>query len=449
MQQYEEQIDRIRKKLVTAKKEDSESKVFGADSHKYFIGKPLQAAELSAFETAYNIMLPEAYKAFLLQLGNGGKSYADSAAGPFYGIYPLGTRIDELTDEPRQYLSKPVKIYPDITTEAWEQLIAEAAQEDISDEEYMAAMGNIYAGILPIGSQGCTYLHGLVLNGEHTGKVVNLDADRQKPAFTFEATFLDWYERWLDEIISGELRRDGPSWFGYNMGGDATSLLEKYQAADDQITQQHCLRGILTKQSVPPALLPVFEKEYLSAADDRKKNWLQILTKFDYVLAKPYLQAYTAIDLLSVFQFIFWYAKDKSNEWTEVIEKHIAGIEDSETFTYCTYLLIATKTDYGHLIAPMTQSNHENIRKTAFYNLGLLANKAAYIDTFITGLNDPSNVVVHAALQALSGVQHPKLLPAYKKIAERFPTEQDYILSNLGHRLHEIGLTVSELRKMM
>ena len=87
--------------------------------------------------------------------------------------------------------------------------------EEMSDEEFDKEMGNIFSGILPIGSQGCTYLHGIILNGKHKGKVVNLDISRQKPKFTYENNFLDWYERWLDEVISEELLKDGPSWFGY------------------------------------------------------------------------------------------------------------------------------------------------------------------------------------------------------------------------------------------
>lgn len=370
-----------------------------------------------------------------------------AGAGPFYGIYPLDGCVDELTTDPEKYLSQPVKIYPGITAEEWQHLIKETQEDDIPDAAFEAAMGNIYAGILPIGSQGCGYLHGLVLNGEHAGKVVNVDIDRQQPQFTFEDNFLDWYERWLDEIISEELSTDGPSWFGYTMGGSVTALLNKYHAATDQLTKHQCIRGILAKRRIDPEMEIQMEKEYLHAETIYKREWLQVLAKCSYPLAKPHLLAYSTIDLLAVVQFIWWYAKDKSSEWQEVITRSLPGINDHETFRFCTYLLVEMKIDYAPLMIPATTHENEQICVTAFYTLGKLENKPGYLDVFINGLGNPANTVIHAALQALSGVKDKRLLPAYKKVLERFPTEQDYILSNLGHRLDDMGLTVQELEK--
>ncbi|MEZ2445599.1 SMI1/KNR4 family protein [Chitinophaga sp. RCC_12] len=447
MHQFKEQIERISTKLKAAKQKDQQLKVFGASYHKYIIHAPLEEAELSGFEKEYNISLPGSFRAFLLHVGHGGVSQAGSAAGPYYGIYPLKKGANDLASNPEKYLSEPVKIYPGISDDEWNNLIKETEREDLSDEAYDAAIQNIYTGILPIGSQGCAYIHGLVLNGEHAGKVVNIDIDRQKPKFTFENNFLDWYERWLDEIISGDLLADGVSWFGYTIGGSVTFLLEKYHAASDKTTRLNCISGILNKQSIEPAVAAILEREYRGAEEEYKLHWLQALTKFSYPLAKPYLVAYSDIDLLSVVQFIWWYAKDKSMEWREIIEKNIGSIRNEETFRFCTYLLGEMKGDHAHLIIPMTANSNEDIRKTAFYTLGKLKKKTAYLDVFINGLNDPSNDVVHAALQALSGVKDKRLLPEYKKIAERFPTEQDYILSNLGHRLAEMGLTIEKLKK--
>ena len=448
MHQYDEQIARIKQKFVAAKKKDRQHKVFGASSHKYIVNKPLEPADITRFEEKYHISLPGSFSAFLLQFGNGGESHADSAAGPFYGIFPLGKSTDELTSEPEKYLREPVKICPGISADTWTEMTKAFEDDDMTDEAFDAANGDLYAGILPLGSQGCTYLHGLILNGPHTGKVVNLDMDRQRPSFTFEDTFLDWYERWLDEIISGDLIRDTPSWFGYAMGGNAATLLEKYHAAPDDITKQHCLSGMLTKQNIADDIISGLEKEYQTANGQCQRLLLQILTRHNYPLAKPYLLAYCNVDLLAVFQFIFWYAKDKSIEWREVIEKNMAHITDGETFTFCTYLLTAAPADYGHLVSPMTKSENEAIRSTAFYTLGQLSHKADYIDDFINGLHDDATRVILSSLQALAGVTDERLLPAYKKLSERFPTEQDYILSNLGHRLKEFGLTINDLKSL-
>jgi hypothetical protein len=63
------------------------------------------------------------------------------------------------------------------------------------------------------------------------------------------------------------------------------------------------------------------------------------------------------------------------------------------------------------------------------------------LECFIEGLQDKSNRVVHSTLQALTNVKDKRLLEYYRIIAEKFPTEQDYILVNLNHRLADYSLT--------
>jgi hypothetical protein len=217
MKAFTEQIKRIRNKLPEAKNADKDLKVFGAESHKYVVNRPASESEISEFENKYNIQLPACYKAFITQVGNGGIGYADSAAGPYYGIYPLGKNTDDLIyDDPETYLKNDCFIRPEMTDEYWRSLIKIIGDKILSDEDYKKEVSKIYGGILPIGSQGCSYLHGIVLNGPYAGRVVNLDMNGYKPQFAFEKNFLDWYERWLDEIISGKLIRDIPTWFGYD-----------------------------------------------------------------------------------------------------------------------------------------------------------------------------------------------------------------------------------------
>lgn len=213
---YEPQIGRIRSKLEIAKDTDTSFKVFGAGSHRYFIKPPVPTIKVIAFESEYGISLPECYRSFVTQIGSGGISYFDSGAGPFFGIYPFGENVDQLVEAPKIYLRENAKIYSGLTDSEWSNLMSRIEEEeDIPDEEYHKEIGEIYSGILPIGHQGCAYIHAIILNGESRGKVVNLDITGNKPIFTYENNFLDWYERWLDEIISGELISIKPTWFGY------------------------------------------------------------------------------------------------------------------------------------------------------------------------------------------------------------------------------------------
>ncbi|MCK0161376.1 SMI1/KNR4 family protein [Allomuricauda sp. F6463D] len=212
-----EQIERLKQKLQQAKETDNHYKVFGAGSHKYEMNGPISISKIIAFEQYYSVQLPECYKSFVLQIGNGGKSFLNSGSGPYFGIYPFGQNLDDLIyKNVENHLKKECALYPNITWTEWDKMTDPFYEEDITDEDYNRLNGTLYGGILPLGSQGCSFIHALVLNGPHKGRVVNLDrGELSPPKFSEDHTFLDWYERWLNEIISGKLITTSPSWFGY------------------------------------------------------------------------------------------------------------------------------------------------------------------------------------------------------------------------------------------
>ncbi|WP_080753707.1 SMI1/KNR4 family protein [Janthinobacterium lividum] len=440
---HSEQIQRIKTKLTNAQKADKELKVFGADSHQYRIKPPAPEREVRAFEERFSLVLPECYRSFLTSLGNGGQSTCGSAAGPFYGIYPLGHGVDELAERPASHLNKPAIINPAMTDEEWERLMERIKDDDeISDEEYEKEREKIYGGLLPIGSQGCTCIHALVLNGPHAGRVVNLDIDLQRPQFAFEMNFLDWYERWLDEVIAGYLTEGGPTWFGYTMRGDDNQLMHAYAKANNRDTKLEALKG-LTKPATATdencrKLLELCGEE---DAEIRRLA-LAMLTKFSYLMARQSLHAHILsddYDCLVACQNINWYAKNKANEWSALLRSRLPKVHTSETFRVISYLLLESSMDFSEDFRPFCTHEDENIRVTAFYSLGKLRNKNNLVDLFILGLDDISAKVVHSALQALAGVQDQRLLKAYDRVLERFKTDENYVLTNLKHRFKEMG----------
>ncbi|WP_264529673.1 SMI1/KNR4 family protein [Flavobacterium sp. N502540] len=443
------QIDRVKKKLVLAKSADKDLKVFGADSHKYIVKETVNKDEILAFEKEYDVQLPEDYKAFLIHIGNGGISYENSAAGPGYGIFPFGENVDEFVSEnAKKYLKEDCKLDLMMSDSFWEDLNRVIEENDeISNEDFYAELGKIFSGLLPIGTQGCTYYYALVLNGEWKGRVVNVDIDRQKPFFVFESNFLDWYERWLDEIIPENSMANEPDLFRYTLGGLSGYILEVYFSTEDQEVKKECLSGVLKKNTVSSEILTVLEEQYKVSSGEIRETILQVLTKFDYERSKPYLLDFAKENLQAVFQFVFWYAKDKSADWLEFIKANADTIKDEETFRFCTYLLKETKLDYGAIIIPFASNESEEVKVSAYYSLGQLKNKSKYLDVFIAGLNDSSNRVIHTVLQALDGVEDRKLLKHYKAIAEKFPKEKDYILANLNHRLKVYGLNNKSIIK--
>ena len=447
-----EQLLRIQQKLAQAKAADKNLEVFGADAHQYHLNPPVSEAEVLAFEKKYGVQLPECYRAFMLTIGDAKAKKSDFIAGPYFGLYAFGTSVDSLLYEKIEtYLKAPCNLSPDMIQEEWETLsdpllFSEEDEED-NDDKYFAERAKVFGGLLPLGSQGCTYEHALVLNGKYAGRVVNIDLELAQPKFAFEANFLDWYERYLDEVISGQLIDDRPTWFGYHRGEPAEELLNEYEQTTDRKTQTDCLDGVYHKK--PPlesALLGKIEK--LIALNNEDRDFLiEILSQSSYERAKPYLQDLVTKDPKKVFQFVWWYAKDHCADWVPVIKEFLPTITDERTFDFATYLLTEGDDNFEEVILPFTDNENLQIRSTAYYTLGESKKKEQYLDTFIKGLQETDTGVLCTVMQALSGVEDKRLLPYYKAIAKRFPEEKDYVLSNLEYRLASFGLTIEEARK--
>ena len=447
-----EQLHRIQQKLAQAKAADKDLQVFGADAHKYHLNPPVSEAEVLAFEQKYGVQLPECYRAFMLTVGDAKAKKSDFIAGPYYGLYAFGTSLDSLLYEKIEtYLKAPCNLCPDMTQEEWETLsdplLSSEEDEEEDEDEYFAERAKVFGGLLPLGSQGCTYEHALVLNGKYAGRVVNVDLDLAQPKFAFEANFLDWYERYLDEVISGQLIDDRPTWFGYHRGEPAEVLLNEYEHTTNRKTQTDCLDGVYHKKPpLEPTLLYKIEK--LIALDNEDRTFLiEILTQSSYGRAKPYLQDLVTNDPKKVFQFVWWYAQDHCTDWVSVVKELLPTITDERTFDFATYLLTEGDDNFEEVILPFTDDENPQIRSTAYYTLGESEKREQYLDTFIKGLQETDTGVLCTVMQALSGVEDKRLLPYYKAIAKRFPEEKDYVLSNLEHRLASFGLTIEEARK--
>ena len=452
-----EQLQRIQQKLAQAKAADKDLEVFGASSHKYHLNPPVSEAEVLTFEEKYGVSLPEDYRAFVQTIGDINAQKLETMAGPYYGLSAFGTQVDDLLYEGSEiYLKAPCALSPDMTQEEWETLSAplETEEEELEEEGYVIEVednyieecGKVFGGLLPLGSQGCAYYHALVLNGKYAGRVVNVNWDLLKPVFAFETNFLDWYERYLDEVISGQLMDDRPTWFGYHRGEPAEELLNEYEQTTDRKTQTDCLDGVYHKK--PPLSEKVLDRiEALISLNNEDRDFLiEILSQSSYERAKPYLRDLVTEKPKKVFQFIWWYAQDHCADWVPAVKELLPTINDEETFNFATYLLAETE-DFEEDILPFTDNANPQIRSTAYYTLGESEKKEQYLDVFIKGLQETDNSVLCTVIQAISGVKDERLLPYYKQIAKHFSKDEYYILSNLKWALEPFGLTVEEARK--
>jgi hypothetical protein len=166
------------------------------------------------FERDLSIHLPRDYRDFITRLANGG-------AGPFYGVFPLGT-VDENFGLRKWHVNDGLIGDPsrpfDLTHE-WND-ISLLPSADLADEnqgEYdrqMEDLESVYFrpdllnGAIPICHQGCALRIWLVVTGETTG---HLWDDRRseyegirplKLKNGLPAAFGTWYLEWLQDSLT-------------------------------------------------------------------------------------------------------------------------------------------------------------------------------------------------------------------------------------------------------
>ncbi|WP_405080069.1 SMI1/KNR4 family protein [Paenibacillus chitinolyticus] len=272
----ETQLDRIKNKLEKAMRKDTAFSVFGASSHKYRVYEKLTVKELADWQAKNQVTLPEPYTQFLTKVGNGG-------AGPYYGIYS----IEKATSYTDSGLTKKCVLHPGMTKEEWNRLTEPLINdEDISDLEYDAARERVLGGMLCIGTQGCEYDMYLVLEGKHRGKIVyTSDFYLDRPFFfVYEDNFLDWYERWLDEII---LDYD-IAWFSSRMPGDESALIQVYQNAPNEEIKSKALDGMFKFKKISRPTIDFLE----SVAEQRQNDRItaiQLICKTSVDAGRGYL----------------------------------------------------------------------------------------------------------------------------------------------------------------
>ncbi len=449
MQQYTEQIGRIKQKLATARRIDEDLKVSGADSHQYQISPPLQPKEIERFEQKQGISLPDCYKAFLCQMGNGGKSYRKSAAGPYYGIYPLGAELKELREFTANSFASPCVLAPTMTDEEWSEL---ALREDEDEDDVEVGHGDtldldvadtLYNGILPLGSQGCDNAHGLILNGPYRGRVVYLDITMcQKPHICYEENFLDWYERWLDEIESGILLQSRVAGFGILMGGDDEQLFDAFDFSEDRRSQIICL---LSMQRLLTASRESSDRLLALSSDtdpELRHCALSALTKLDYHKAVEPLRTHllgTDTDMFIAAQAVYYLAPDHIVDWQFQLLERFDQIQSGVTFDIFGTLLKEAGVDFTDKIVPYCEHPDDEIRAHAISYLARCGNKKRFVDIFVQALGDSSSRVLFHAINAIVYLRDPRLLRPVYELVLATDADDEYMMISLENHVQKIG----------
>ncbi len=204
-------IDSIRDDLERCRNAKRQPNVFGAESHGFEVNPPVKESVIARFEAKHDIELPEDYRLFLTEIGNGG-------AGPYYGVFKLGEMDNSFSysrwkadDGFMGVLSEP---FPH--TKAWNDVPLFPEEQDDEDayEADLEAFDAVYwnsknvNGAIPICHQGCAYRNWLVVTGPESGNVwEDLRVDHKglipvKVKRKRRASFLVWYNDWLQQAVA-------------------------------------------------------------------------------------------------------------------------------------------------------------------------------------------------------------------------------------------------------
>jgi hypothetical protein len=208
-----ERLEKIKAKLEELKKKDKEMMVFGAGDdkfygtigHHYELNPVLSEEEIVIVEKKLGISLPEEYRAFIKEHGNGG-------AGPAWGLFTLENTYPEeefLKDYP-EFCSMTCDYGDDYANGIRGQ------KEKLKDPYYMETVEG-FGGFLKLSNYGHQMTAYMVVGGDQqVGKMwfLNEDGDKlqiapmMKEGEDWQVSFLDWYEGWLDESLA-EVSKSG------------------------------------------------------------------------------------------------------------------------------------------------------------------------------------------------------------------------------------------------
>ncbi len=390
---------KLRKQLKRAGEKDSNFSRFGADSHKYQRKSPASEDMIAAFEAHIGISLPDGYRNFLLWIGNGG-------AGPFYGLYSLGA-------------AEPCQL-PDYSAGA----------------------------VLPLGTQGCTLMTGLVLDGPDRGRVIYYDEDQCSPPTVMrEPDFLTWYERWIREVIAGY--DDEEMYFGLYLDGNPQELMERYEQTEDVQTRIEIVESCYKFLELPSKQKAYFKKVCDGEQDPGLRMVLiKMLCHFHVsgmVEQIGVLWDFGAYpEAISVICYSGgWEAKEVW--WPRVLEK-MSSLRGQPFWDACS--IFSALKDYPEIHAGLLKSQlyredlDWNDKSFLFTCLSKLNGREEVLDYFLDYLPDEKNherMEYHTLIYAIwvtKGIHDLRLERVWVSLLDKFRTTQDAQDDYKGSQLH-------------
>lgn len=427
-------LARIREKIPLVKQVDSELNLFGADSHEYELNPVIALADIEKWQKRTGATLPQDFVQFLTQIGNGG-------LGPYYGI----VRFEDSESRFDQTAALPSILSPTMSQEEWQKLTF--LDDDCSDEEFDERENYIHQGVFYLGTCGCEYDLLLVITGEYAGRIIYTNhwcGSNQPFFFSYELSFSQWYERWLDEVIQGY----ETSWFGHRIGGDEQTLFDLYIQMDSSELRCQVLSGLTKLKLLSDKGLVLLTEIIKENQGEESKLALRVLAQYAPNIASSYLMsALKSIDRAwqnLAISTIFFNQKENLADYKDSILELIKSVEDADFIRFAGYILkdlAATQAeDFAHLF----EHSNLNLARTALYAASSDTNVKEKSALFYPSITSDDGDMACLAIRTLVELNTviPDVIPLLECAWKKFPKEKnEYVRTNIQNYLRKFSVT--------
>ncbi len=392
-------IEELRSLLEKARTADAELKQFGAEHHKYQWNPPASLKEIEEFEQETGISLPDGYRNFLLQAGDGG-------AGPFYGLFSLAQVKGWLSwqVEPGEMPYLVPGTDPD-------------SLKELEDRDY-----NWRRGCIPIESQGDTYFTYLLVAGPDRGRVVYIEYERSWIFFPREPDFLSWYIRWLREVAAGY----DMGWFGIFLDGDEETLRKHYIQADTEGERLLTIDS-MDKFPVLSDASCAFIREILGEWDAKEDvgSLPNLVYRTDPALYEQFLEKRWETGLFDRVVYELYHTPADREElavrWHERILEQLSKLSP-ETYCIAIPLLQIGGGVKLEQVAFLLDKAEGREKRDLLYDLGRFPDAKEHLEIWLDFLREREDLeLLHYALLSVPCVSDPRLREALLEVQEAFP----------------------------